>query len=363
MSILIFIVVLLVLVIAHEFGHFIVAKKAGIRVDEFAFGFPPRIWSFTKGETKYSFNLLPIGGYVKIFGENPDDVGESSDKLRSFSVQPKLVQASVIVAGVIFNILLAWLLLTGTLMLGIQAPVEEGGAHTLTKPELMITGVHEGSPADTSGLVAGDVIVSLFDGADTLEATSPEAVSGYIAPREGRPITISYKRGGVPQEIMMTPISGIVPGSGAIGIYMDMVGTLKLPIHLALIEAAKRTYAYTEMTIVGMAVFFGEIFSGQPDFTQVTGPVGIVNAVDDAAGLGIANLLLFTAVISINLAVINLIPFPALDGGRLLFVVVESISRKAIPTKVANGLNLAGFAFLMLLMILVTWHDVAKLMQ
>ena len=119
MSILLFFFVLFLLVIVHELGHFIVAKKAGIRVDEFAFGFPPRLGSIKKGETNYSFNMLPLGGYVKIYGENPDDVKNDADKNRSFTAKPRIVQALVILAGVVFNLLLAWLLIASTLIIGI----------------------------------------------------------------------------------------------------------------------------------------------------------------------------------------------------------------------------------------------------
>lgn len=360
MSLLLFFAVLLLLVLVHEFGHFIVAKWAKIRVDEFAFGFPPRLFAKRVGETNYAFNALPLGGYVKIYGENPDDVTER-DRKRSFVARPRWVQAAVIVAGVVMNIILAWVLISMILVLGIAAPVDDERAAYVRDAKLLVTGVREGSPAEHSGLKAGDALTTISDGAESVDAKDPESVSSFIAPREGRPVTISFIRDGVEESETMLPVSGIVPGGGAVGIYMDMVGTLRLPLHLALWDGAERTWMYTEMTAVGIYSFLAGTIAGDSDFSQVTGPVGIVNAVGDAAELGFTNLLLFTALISINLAVINLIPFPALDGGRLLFVLIEAVTRRAIKPVVANALNLAGFALLMLLMLAVTYHDIARL--
>lgn len=362
MSIILFFIILLVLVLVHEFGHFIVAKKAGIRVDEFAFGFPPRLFSKKWGETTYSFNALPLGGYVKIYGENPDDVHDE-DKKRSFIGKPRSIQALVIVAGIVFNLLLAWVLLSAILMIGIASPVDGTHSEYVKTPQVMITGVHDNSPAEASGLLAGDVITHLSDGRDDVAVTTTDSIATFIAVREGRQVMVTYLRKDETKAVTVTPVSGIAPEGAAIGIYMDLVGTLQLPLHKAIWEGAIKTYQYTEMTVVGIYTFLWGTITGQGDFSQVTGPVGIVNAVGDAANVGFANLLLFTALISINLAVINLIPFPALDGGRLLFIGVEAIMQKQIKPAVTNALNLAGFALLMLLMLVVTYHDIANLVK
>ena len=362
MSILIFILVLLLLVLVHEFGHFIVAKRAGIRVDEFAFGFPPRLFSKKWGETNYAFNALPIGGYVKIYGENPDDVAEGGDVVRSFAHKPRYIQALVIIAGIVCNIILAWLLIAGTLMIGISAPVDPA-SYAVTNAELTVTDIQVGSPAGIAGLLPGDQIVSLMSGGETVTPIGPEGVSSFIGPREGSEVIVAYKRNGEDRSIVVVPKSGIVEGRAAIGISMDMVGILKLPLHKALWMGAQRTYDYTILTAQGLFVFFRDALIGKGDFTQVTGPVGMVQAVGTAAGMGFSHLLLFTALISINLAVINVLPFPALDGGRLLFVIIEAIMRKPIPAAIANRFNVVGFALLMLLMLAVTWHDISRLMH
>lgn len=362
MSIIIFIVVLLFLVCVHEFGHFIVAKKAGIRVDEFAFGFPPRLWSMTKGETTYALNALPLGGYVKIYGENLDDV-KVGDIKRSFIAQPRIIQGGVIVAGIVSNLLFAWLLFAGVFMVGVPAPADGGDGYPVKNLELMVTDVLDKSPASEAGLRPGDVLKKLSDGIDTIDVENAREVALFIGPREGRPIILTYLRKGATEEISITPQSGIVPDVAVVGIFMDTIGTLQLPPHIALWVGLQKTYQFTAMTVAGIAELLINTFTGTADLSQVMGPVGIVRAVGEAAGVGFSNVILFTALISINLAVINLIPFPALDGGRLLFIVIEGIIRRPIKIKVANALNIVGFALLMLFMITVTYHDVVELMN
>ena len=362
MSILLFILILLVLVLVHELGHFAIAKLAKIRVDEFAFGFPPRLFAKKFGETTYAFNLLPLGGYVKIYGEDPNEV-KHEDAARSFSAQPRLVQAAVIVAGVIMNIVLAWVLISATLAIGIAAPVDNDEGFPVTNARLMITEVSAKGPAEISGIVGGDYLISLADGADTVLASSPEIVSAFVGPREAKPITVTYEHEGVTKKSTMLPVSGISQKGAAIGIYMDMVGMLKLPIDQALYHGAIKTWQYTRLTAVGIWTFLSEAVTGHANFNEVTGPVGIVKAVGAASAVGFSNVLLFTALISINLAIINIIPFPALDGGRLLFITIEGIMRRAIPTRITNYVNISGFALLMLLMLLVTYHDIAKLVH
>ena len=355
-----FLVVILALVLIHEFGHFIIAKRAVFASMNLPFGFPPKIWGKKWGETTYSFNALPLGGYVKIYGENPGEVTEGADLSRSFTHKSRWIQGFVLTGGVIFNLLLAWLLISTTLMIGVPAVVDSDMVYPISDQRVMVTGIHEKSPAEESAMKAGDYLLSVGDGNESVIATSPEVVTDFISAREGQPLTVSFEHNGVSGESLIAPVSGIVPEHPAIGIYMDMVGTLKLPVHIALFEGLKRTYLYTELTAVGIAQFLSTAVMGQSDFSQVAGPVGIVNAVGDAADAGIVNLLFFTAIISINLAVINVLPFPALDGGRLLFVVIEGITRRPIKAQVVNVLNFTGFALLMLLMVVVTYHDIAK---
>lgn len=365
MSIIIFLIILLVLVIAHEFGHFIVAKKSGIRVDEFAFGFPPRLYAVKKGETTYAFNALPIGGYVKIYGEDPTQEVEG-DVSRSFSHKPRIVQSLVILAGIMANIIVAWLLFTVILTMGMKTSIGGNTYGTLSNVEVMMTQVLPGSPAAKAGLTSGDVLISLRDEStkESIKINTPEEVTAFVSAREGKQVAVTIARKGVLKELIVVPKLGVSEtGKPAIGIAMDEAGLLKLPLHLAVLEGAVKTYDYTVSTAVGIFDFLYQTVTGHANFKEVSGPIGIVGAVGNAAKLGFVNVLFFAALISINLAVINLIPFPALDGGRFLFIVIEGIIRRPLPAKFTAWTNTIGFAALMLLMLVVTYHDVIKLLN
>lgn len=360
MSILLFIVILVVLIIVHEVGHLLAAKSVGMRVDEFGVGYPPRAATlFEKGGTKYTLNWIPFGGFVRIFGENPDD--ESLAGEDSFVNKPKWAQALVLVAGVAFNIIFAWLLITAGFMSGLPAPVDYDGAGEVRDAELVITSVLDDSPASGAGLQVGDVVTALVSEGDILSEPTPETLQAFIQNHGDDEIMFTYVRGDGQYEGSATPSTEINPESPAVGISMDMIGTLKLGIFDAAIEGTKMTWLVTKAVVVGLGAFFLSIFTGGADLEQVTGPVGIVGLVGDASTLGFVYLLSFTAFISINLAVINLIPFPALDGGRLLFVLIEKIKGSPIPPKVANMFNGVGFALLILLMIVITVNDVVRL--
>ncbi len=361
MTIIIFFIILALLIVSHEFGHFIVAKKLGIRVDEFGLGFPPKILSFKYGETLYTFNSVPFGGFVKIFGEEPNEESiNGPDSARSMFNKPKAVQAAVLAAGVTFNILLAWLLLSLGFMIGLPTPVD--GAPAGAKVEnvkLLITNVLSDSPAAKAGLKAGDEIVSL----DETTSLTPEIVQAFIAKYDQRAVKLSYRRGENLAEAEVTPM---VEGNqvARIGIAMDEVGILRLPLFRALWAGATLTAHLVVGTAAALFDFIRTIFvGGGVALSQITGPVGLIALVGDASSLGFIYLLTFTAFISINLAIINLIPFPALDGGRLLFLLIEKLKGSPIKPKVANTLNYFGFALLIFLMLAVTYSDVLKLFR
>ncbi len=353
------------LVLVHEFGHFIVAKKSGIRVDEFGLGFPPKVFAKKWGDTLYTLNAIPFGGFVKIFGEDPHAENiEESDKTGSFHYKPKWVQALVLVAGVTMNILFAWLVLSLGFTIGFPAPVDYSPFGKTTNINLIVTEILPGSPADKAGLMAGDRILSASTGDVFVEgeSLSPESVSTLIAESGTRNVGIAFVRGDAsPQEINVTPDSETVPGKRAIGVGMDSMGVLKLPVHLALLEGVRTTWYITEGTAVGLVKFLWDTARFQSDFSQVAGPVGIAGVVGEARALGFTYLLSLIALISINLAIINLLPFPALDGGRLLFVGIEAVIRRPINPVFVRWANMVGFMILILLMLVVTLHDITNL--
>jgi regulator of sigma E protease len=367
MTIIIFLIVLAVLVFVHELGHFLAAKSAGIRVDEFGIGFPPKIFSFKKGETLYSLNAIPFGGFVKIFGENPDQESiEGPEKERSFVHKPKLVQAWVLAAGVLFNIIFAWILLSIGLMIGMPVASDYTGSGTVENPQVMITYISPDSPAEKAGLKAGDRLIRFKDVSSEIAIDTVENVQNFINAHPNQPISILYERGaevGMTQSVSVTPQAGVVADRAAIGIGLERVGTVRLPIHKAFYEGVKITAYRVRDVSVGLYTLLKQTVMGNANFSEVTGPVGIAGMVGDASRLGIVYLLSFVSVISINLAVINLVPFPALDGGRLLFVLIEKIKGSAISPRVANTFNIVGFGLLLLLMAVVTFQDVIRLIR
>ena len=365
MSIILFFVILAVLVLVHEFGHFIIAKKSGIRVDEFGLGFPPKLFGKKVGETEYTFNAIPFGGFVRIFGETPDaDSITGPDRRRSLVNKPKYIQAAVMVGGVFFNILFAWLLFSVGFMTGLPTSVENVpvGAN-LQNVNVVVLGAELGSPADSIGLMPGDVILSLRSGEEELrdDVTIP-SIQSFINTHGGEDVEITYRRGGISESQTLTPVEGIIEGRFAIGIGMDVIGTLALPPHRAIWEGGKMTVLFTGAIAVAFWDLVTSIFSGGTDLATISGPVGIIGVIGDAAEFGFVYLLSLTAIISINLAVINILPLPALDGGRLLFLAIEAIKRSPINPRVVNFIHTVGFVALLLLMVLVTWSDIAKLL-
>lgn len=360
-TILLFVVILLVLIVSHELGHFWVAKRAGIRVEEFGVGFPPRIFGKKKGETVYSVNALPFGGFVKIFGEDATDEEARSDP-RSFVSKPKLVQAAVLVAGVAANMLLAWVFISAGFMLGVPASVEQAPAgSTIEDRRLAITTVLPDSPAHEAGLRVGDSITAVAGGGDTLEGEiAPEGFSNFIKSHPDG-VTISFQRAGEQMEAAINPEGGVVEGKEAIGVGTDEIGKITLPAHRALLAGAESTVTLTGAIIAAFSGLIADAFTGTAEISSLAGPVGIAGLVGDAADFGFTYLLYFTAIISIHLAILNLIPFPALDGGRLLFLGIEAVKGSPIAPKVAAAVNGIGFALLILLMIVVTYHDILRL--
>ncbi len=363
MNIIIFFIILLVLVLVHEFGHFYSAKKFGIRVDEFGFGFPPKIFGKKFGETEYSLNLLPIGGFVKIFGENPDEESMNGpDSGRSFVNKPKWQQAIVLFAGVFMNFVLAWILFSVGFMSGLPTSVgSEPAGYKLSNVNLTVVSVSPESPAELGGLKSGDKIVSIKSASGAVKEINPDILKSFIVSNPKAEIDIGYVRG-KEESIHIAKITpNSADGEPKIGIAMDMIGTAKLSIFTALTEGMALTWFVTKGTVVGLYTLIVDGIQGKGSFDAVAGPVGMVGIVGDAYKFGFVYLLSFAALISVNLAIINLLPFPALDGGRLFFLLIEKIKGSRINPKFANTANMIGFAILILLMLVVTFHDVVKL--
>jgi regulator of sigma E protease len=367
MVIILFIIVLALIVLAHELGHFLAAKQCSVRVEEFGIGFPPRLYSWRPegSETLYSINAIPFGGFVRLYKEDEQTDGLSqTDLSRTLSARPWWQRVWVLSAGVVFNVLLAWGLLSAGIAIGLPMSVDETTPGVVGTPSVIVLHVQENSPASAAGLLSGDAFVSLSDGAQTITAPlTVSAVQTFIGTHADVPLMLTVTRGGSEEHVRATPHAAVVEGESrpVLGITLDYVGVVRLPVWRAALAGGQATIFALKNVSVGLWQFFSQAFSGRADFSEVVGPVGIVSFAGDAVRLGFVTLLSFAAMLSLNLAVINLIPFPALDGGRILFVLIETAKRSPISGRVVNTLNLVGFGLLVVLMIVVTVHDILKL--
>lgn len=362
-----FLLVLTLLVFVHELGHFLAARLFKIRVDEFAIGFPPRIWSFVKKGTRFAINLVPLGGYVKIHGE-----GET-DELTPDSIlaKPRWQQAVVLVAGVTFNIITTFLLLTLAFMIGTKSSAAGFPVDKISDRAISVMFVSPDSPASVAGLKAGDEIIAVENSKVQLATTSLSVASiqEAISTSEGSVLFTVEPAGatGSTTVLNIVPKDGVVAGKKAIGISMDEIGQVKLGFFESFIYGAKSTYVLTHNVVTGLWDFFTGIFSSnggaKAALASVSGPVGIASIVGSSAAQGFSALLVITAIISANLAVLNLAPFPALDGGRLVIVAIEGIIRRRLNPKVVAWVNTIGFLLLIGLMIAVTFKDVFTLFR
>ena len=369
--IVVLIAVLAVLILVHEFGHFWIAKRNGIRVDEFGFGFPPRAKKlFNWKGTEFTLNWLPFGGFVKIFGENPDDPELLGGKPKdSFIAKSRWVQAKVLFAGVVFNMILAWLLFSVAYFAGTAAVLNSDSSlykHMGPNQELMVTEVLPGSPAGKADLAPGDMIknVSELGNDRPYPNLDDQSFSSFIKDHQNEKLVISYERDGRENSILVTPMVGVVSQDYAsIGVGVGLSGEVKLPVHKAVWRGVTSSVKIFADIISGLGAIIKDIFvkSDTSVLSQVSGPVGIAGIVKDAMSQGFTAVLMLVGIISINLAVLNLLPFPALDGGRLMVLPIEKIRNKKLNSKVIMWINAVGFIVLIGLMIIVTISDIIKI--
>ncbi len=355
---LLFLLILVVLVIVHEFGHFIAAKKNGIYVEEFGFGFPPRLFGIRIGETLYSINLLPIGGFVRLFGEEASQFEKekkthSSQQIpasRAFVNKKPWQKAIVILAGVIMNFLLGWICISYLFTVGIPAP-----------NGISVASVQKNTPAEMAGIKAKDQLVSMtYDNKEKKLIIADDLIS-QTKIYQDKEITVKIKRGDQYLNTTITPRSNPPKGEGSLGITItQIVKERSYPWYTApwygLTEVSNMTVRiFTELLRIPM-----QLITQRQTSVEFAGPIGIARVVGEARKYGINALLEITALLSLNLAVINILPFPALDGGRLVFVLYEWISRKKANATLEQYLNAAGIIILIGFSILVTIYDVVK---
>ncbi|MBI2097038.1 MAG: site-2 protease family protein [Candidatus Sungbacteria bacterium] len=358
MALVIFIVVLGVLVLVHEWGHFFAARKFGIRVDEFGFGFPPRVFGKKFGETLYSINLFPLGGFVRIFGEQ----GEGEGDRQSFASHPVWRRVIIIVSGVFMNVVLAWVLFSAGHIIGIPAVAD--GESGIPNSKVTIIGVAPGSPAEEAKLAFGSVVLRISSGNESIEPKTSAELIAFVNAHRGETMLLQILPSAAgnepPKEIFIESRREPPAGQGPLGIALADIGIVKTSWYLAPWEGLKSLWFSVRATgeafagLFRSAVVQGEIPEG------VSGPLGLFVLTGQAERLGFSYFLQFMALLSINLAILNIIPFPALDGGRLLFLAIEKIRGRPVRISYERATHAVGFVLLLALILVISYRDLHR---
>lgn len=349
-AIAVFIAMLLLLVLVHEWGHFIVAKKAGCTVEEFGFGFPPRLFSWQRGGTRFSLNLLPIGGFVKIEGENMDERGAGP---KSFASKSAGRRVAILAAGVAMNVILAWVLFT--IQAGIGTPTIADGAQAgLADIHTYIMSVAPSSPAQEVGIAPLDRVVRIADVVDPTVSQVQETIAQFA----GQSVVVEVERAGKHLTFTTTPRLHPPPEQGSLGVSLLASGLSRVPWWQAPWAGLVKTGRVLVVMVEQFWLFISKLFASGAVSEQLTGPIGIAVYSGEATRMGVPYVLEFAALISLNLAVINILPFPALDGGRILFVLWEVLTGRRASFAVESWAHTTGFALLIVLMILITLKDI-----
>jgi regulator of sigma E protease len=354
-TVIIFIILLGVLVLVHEWGHFFVARRFGVRVEEFAFGFPPRLASFVKNGTRYAFNLIPLGGYVKIYGEG----GEGGSDPESFTTRPIRQRILIIAAGVFMNIVLAWFLFS--LGHGLGLPTVVGEADHVDQARVSIIGIAPGSPAEQAKFIFGDSVVSLGTASEHVAIQTIEQVQEFVEAHRGIPITVGVLRGRERVELTVTPRIEVPSEEGPLGIAMARIGIVRAPWWRAPWDGAKTTAsAFVAITTSLWGALHDFVVRGSVP-AEISGPVGIFVFADESRRLGLVYLIELAGVLSVNLALLNILPIPALDGGRILFLFIEKVRGVRINQRIEQLVHTIGFAVLLALMVAITYRDIVRI--
>ncbi|HPN96746.1 MAG TPA: RIP metalloprotease RseP [Candidatus Moranbacteria bacterium] len=437
MFVVIFIVILGVLIFVHELGHFVMARRNGIRAYEFGFGFPPRIfgiqlldgkkrrkveesetmeieisdikkkdgtemiketivdkitevdeitpvkkWRFIWGNkdgdnaeekkdlaeahkdhlaggTIYSINWIPIGGFVKIKGEDGGHKGDED----SFSTKNAWIRTKVLVAGVAMNFILAWFLISLGFMIG--APESIDPDKNVENSRIQISEVIVGSPAELMGIKIGDEISKkqINPLGEKVNLKNITEVQNYISSQKGKALSLELIRGKEILKLTGTPRADAPEGQGPLGVSLTQTLIVSYPWYEAIFKGLVTTFDLIIAILVAFGGLLKGLFSGAGVGAEVAGPIGIAVLTREVANLGLIYLIQFTALLSINLGIINALPIPALDGGRIFFIIIEKIKGRPVSQKVEQAFHTAFFLLLIMLMIVITFKDVTKFIK
>lgn len=345
MSVIVFVVLLGALIFVHELGHFILAKRAGVKVEEFGIGFPPRLFGFRRGETDYTINAIPLGGFVRMLGE------EDPTAPRSFASASRLWRIAILAAGASMNLVAAVLLFSGAYLSGWPA---------VTQANVVVTLVAPNTPAAQSGLQPGDTIRA-FAGQTITRSTQ---LRGLTDAHLGQPIPLVVERNGKAENLTVTPRTTWPSDQGPLGVSIREDPTKVEPVRYSLPSALLNGLGQTIQTILLTLSLPVLILKGliPIELARPVGPVGIFQVASQATAETVSTGWLFpiltvAAMISAGLGIANLLPIPGLDGGRLLFVIIEAIRGRRISPRRESAIHFAGLVFLVSLVVVVTYFD------
>jgi len=345
------------LIFFHELGHFILAKLVGVKVLKFSLGFGPKLLGKKIGETEYLISAIPLGGYVKPLGEEPGEEMSEEDKPRSFQYQPVWKRAAIVVAGPVFNLVLAYIIFLGFLSVKLPVAIPELDSMTTT-----IENVMDDSPAMKAGLKKDDAIVAI-NGVSVMDWSE---MSELFSKNPGKEVVLKIKRGNefiniqiIPDAVKTKDESGNEVVVGRIGISKKMGAKIiqSSSIFSAPFKAVEAVYDWVVLTVEVVI----KLVSGSVSAKQVGGPILIVDAAAKAASIGAFAYFNFIAIISINLAILNLLPVPVLDGGHILFFAIEAVRGRPLNDKIIMIANKVGMALLLLLIAFVFYNDITRI--
>lgn len=345
LTLFVFFIILSILIFVHEAGHFITAKRLKIRVEEFGFGLPPRIISRKRGETVYSINLLPIGGFVKLTGE--DAVTKTKDP-RSFVNKKPWERSAVLLSGVMMNFVLAVLVLTIVFTKGVMVPTER----------VHIERVVAGSPAEVSGIKTGDILVAI-DGVKIIKTSD---LQNYVANNLGKQVGMEIERGNEFLTINLTPREVYPAGEGPMGVAISNLEMRSYPWYKAPFLGVMESVNISGKMVSGLGSMLYNLITRSEVPKDVAGPIGIYQVTGKAVTAGQSAVLQLLGFLSLNLAVVNALPFPALDGGRFLFVLVEIIFGRKLVPKFERYAHTFGMIVLLALIVLVSISDIGRIL-
>ncbi len=348
---------LVALMVIHEFGHFIIAKKFGVRVDEFGIGYPPRLFGKKFGETLYSINLLPLGAFVRIYGEEGKE--GDVDEYRSFVGQAIWKRVLIILGGVIAFWIASYIIFSIVFMIGADLPISDGPTDGLTNVRVQIIATSQDSPASNAGIQAGDIIIEAKNSdLQTVKINTVKDYQDFVKNHTSEQIYLKIKRGDELKEFSLTPRENPPAGQGSTGIGLQRMATIinKSPWYMAPINGAVFTWTTTRDALKGLYTTFSMLFTGKgaPAGAEFAGPLGITVFLAQAANMGVGFFLFFIGSISVFIAIFNLFPIPALDGGKLIFLIIEKIWKKPVPVRVEQIITAVFFFILIALSLFIT---------